>query len=302
MPLSDTPRLLTAASPDWPRGLSDLAPPPPSVYAIGSIPLLERAVAIVGTRRPDASGAAFARALAGELAEAGVVIVSGGAIGVDSEAHLGALAAGGSTIAVLATGLRRPYPAVNRSMFAQVAARGALISEHHDLKTVYRSAFLARNRLIAAIAQLVVVVQAPVQSGALSTAAHARRLGRQLLAVPHAPWQLHGGGCLALIAGGAGSCAGSADVLSRIGALEACHKPPAPVRKVAERAAPPCDLRALDEDERKVVEVLGTRSLTADELCDESALPAARVQRALLLLLLSGIIDERGSGRYACRA
>jgi DNA processing protein len=260
----------------------------------GALPSLARAVAIVGTRRPDAAGARFAHRLGAELAEAGWVIVSGGALGIDTEAHLGALEVGGPTVAVLATGLSRLYPAANRPLFARIAASGALLSEHDDLGTVHKGDFLARNRLVAAIARVVIVVQAPIRSGALSTAAHARRLGRTLFAVPHSPWDPRGEGCLTLLAAGARVCNGSSDVLS-LSAPEGEQLP----RPNPRRPAKAPNYQELDEDERSVVEALLGGALTADEVCECTQLSAPRAQRAILMLTLSKVIQEVGCGRYA---
>ena len=293
------PVLLTPASPSWPARLSHLARPPLSLHLLGQLPDLRRAVAIVGTRRPDARAAAFTRALGAELAQAGCVVVSGGALGIDSEAHIGALEAGGPTIAVLATGLERPYPSRNRSLFTRITQQGALLSESDGSGPVFKSAFLDRNRLVAALAELVIVVQAPLSSGALSTAAHARRLGRTLLAVPHAPWQPEGAGCLTLLARGAGVCRSSVDVLS-LSALEGGQRlPSSPPATVPRRPVKASEYQDLDEDERGVVAALLSGPLTADEVCDSSALPAPRVQRAILMLLLSKVIQEVSCGRYA---
>lgn len=286
-------RQLDASALDWPRGLNDLARPPRALALAGTLPELSHAVAIVGTRRPDAQAAAFTRALARELARAGCPVISGGALGIDTEAHRGALEAGGRTLSVLATGLEPPYPAQNRELFSAICEHGALVSEALAPVPGHPSTFLARNRLIAALAAVVIVVQAPLRSGALSTAAHARKLGRRLLAVPHAPWDVRGAGCLTLLAGGAGVCRSSADVLS-LAAPEG-GKPP-PKHPGRPEKAELC--RELDGDERTVVEALNEGASTADGLCEATGLSAPRVQRAILMLLLSKVIQEVSCGRY----
>ncbi len=253
---------------------------------------------MVGTRKPDRRGAEFARRLGRELGEAGWVVVSGGAFGIDSEAHRGALEAGAPTVAVLATPLDEPYPSANTELFRQIASAGCVLSELLSGTPVYRSRFLARNRLIAALAQVVVVVQAPFRSGALSTAAAARRLGRPVLGVPHAPGDVRGEGCLALLAQGAGICRDSGDVLSLAAAGSAQsrrNKRPTKLRRPGKVK----EFQGLDDDELAVVGVLEQGVLTVDALCEASGLSAARVQRALLMLLLSKVIHEVGSGRYA---
>lgn len=287
-------RHLVPGHDEWPSSLSDLRDPPVRLAVQGELPNLTRAIAIVGTRAPDARASDLAYSLAFELAEAGCSIVSGGALGIDSAAHRGVLAAGGTTVAVLATGLAQPYPAENRELFAQIAERGALLSEHNEGQPGYPSVFLARNRLIAALASVVIVVQAPSRSGALSTATHALKLGRGLMAVPFAPWEPRGAGCLTLLADGARVCRTSADVLSL--AAPTGQKPPRPQPRRAKKAQSYPDL---DEDERGVIAALGTAKLSADELCESTGLSAPRVQRAVLMLLLSRVIREVGCGRYA---
>ena len=165
---------------------------------------------------------------------------------------------------------------------------------------MYPARFLERNRLIAALARLVVVVEAPARSGALSTAREARKLGRPLFAVPSAPWHVRGEGTLGLLAAGALVCRSSGDVLSLAAAspertLAKRH------RKKARRPDKAKESHRLDEDEQAVVAVLAKGFCCADELCEATGLTAPRVQRAILMLLLSKVICEVGSGRYGRR-
>ncbi|MDB4974169.1 MAG: Rossmann fold nucleotide-binding protein [Myxococcaceae bacterium] len=287
-------RLLEPGPLGWPGLLSDLQVPPERLALQGELPAFSRAVAIVGTRRPDARAYAFAHALAGELAGAGCLVISGGALGIDTAAHRGALDAGGRTLAVLPTGLRQPYPQENQPLFQEILQSGALLAETAHEVPGFASTFLARNRLIAALASVVIVVQAPIKSGALSTAAHARKLGRPLMAVPYAPWEPLGAGCLTLLATGARVCRTSADVLSL--AAPTGVKPP---RHQSRRPKKAQSYPELDEDERGVIEALSTEVLSADELCERTGFSAPRVQRAVLMLLLSKVIQEVGCGRYA---
>jgi DNA processing protein len=174
-----------------------------------------------------------------------------------------------------------------------------LLTEAAEDGAMHRGSFLERNRLIAALGRVVIVVQAPLRSGALSTASHAKKLGRPVLAVPYAPWQLQGAGWLTLLAGGAGVCNGVEDVLS-LSALEGGEHPlPSPPRSSPGRPVKASKYQDLDEDERRIVEALAEGPATADGLCDLSALPAPRVQRAILMLLLSKVIHEVSCGRYA---
>jgi DNA processing protein len=287
-------RLLSLIDSDWPPTLSELEEPPDGVFLQGTLPDLRQAVAIVGTRGADRLAVQFTRALAGDLARAGCTIVSGGAHGIDTAAHEGALDVGGATIAVLPGTLDDPYPRRNGKLFQRISQAGALLAERVPDPRRFASAFLARNRLIAALARVVIVAQAPVVSGALSTAAHARKLGRPVMAVPHAPWEVRGAGCLTLLANGAHVCRSSRDVLS-LAAPSRGQGPQAELDRPRKREKN----QDLDDDERGVSEALSAEMLSADELCERTGFSAPRVQRAILMLLLSGVIQEVGCGRYA---
>jgi DNA processing protein len=287
-------RALSSMDDDWPAGLNELADCPSQLFVTGQLPALDKAVAIVGTRRTDALAERFTRALAAELARDGCTIVSGGARGIDTAAHEGALEVGGATVAVLPSSLQRPYPTRNAALFRAILERGALVSEHGQEVPPLAHVFLARNRLIAALARLVIVAQAPVRSGAMSTAAHARELGRPIMAVPYAPWEVRGEGCLTLLADGAHVCRSFRDVLS-LAAPSRAEEPGGRRRKPRKRDKN----QELDGDERGVHEALAGAPQSADELCDRTGMAAPRVQRALLMLLLSGVIQDVGCGRYA---
>lgn len=278
------PSTLSPRDPDWPERLAELgARAPTSLRVAGRLPNFEGAIAVVGTRYADPEASEFARQMGAELAAAGRVVVSGGALGIDTAAHQGALEAGGLTVAVLATGLSQPYPARNAPLFQHIARQGALMTEHADHVTARGFSFLARNRLIAALSDLVVVVQAPLRSGALSTAALAMKLKRPVFAVPYAPWEARGEGCLTLLRRGANICTSTRDILSlplQWGGMAACHEP-------------------LDEDCRAVLDALRSRARHPDELTVSLGLHILRIQQALTQLLLMGLVIEVGPGRYA---
>ncbi len=293
IPLPGPPSTIAADDPRYPRELGVLGPTKPLRVA-GALPDLSRAVAIVGTRKADAEALELARRLGDDLARSGCVVVSGGARGVDAAAHLGALAAGGTTIAVLGTGLDRAYPPGHEALFGRIATTGALLTESEDGTPPHKGRFLRRNALIAALAKIVVVVQAPRRSGALSTAAHARRLGRVVLAVPWAPHDLLGEGCVDLLRLGAGVCTCSRDVLSvpALGMGGVPAESPREPKKIN-------DVATFDDDGRAIAAVLGRRPRHVDELAARAGLPVGRAQRALLTLLLRGLAEEREGGRYA---
>ena len=179
-------QLITRGDDTYPRALADLRAPPPLVYVRGSLrPEDSRAIAIVGTRRPDRRGGAFARRLAREFARRGFTIVSGLARGIDTAAHKGALRAEqGRTIAVLGCGLLRVYPPENTLLARQIASRGCLVAEVPPETEVEAKLLLMRDRIQAALSRAVIVVQAHGECGSIVTARHAVRCDRLLYGVP----------------------------------------------------------------------------------------------------------------------
>ncbi len=256
------------------------------------LPDFARAIAIVGTRRADDEALDFAYSLAREAALHGVVVVSGGAIGVDRAAHEGAIDGGGQTVVVLPTGLDAPYPKANHDLFARAIDAGCLLTEVEDGADAQRGRFIQRNRLIAALGRSTVVVQAPSRSGALSTAAAARRLGRPVFAVPASPWDPRGSGNLRLLLGGARICTRPGDVLSET-ALRGGHR----VGSSPEENENPIDFSDLTQAEQTILESLGARARHTDDLCRRTGIPAFDVQRSILKLLVRGLVEERPGGR-----
>ena len=180
-------QVLTPEHPHWPGALNDLGPHRPVVlYARGTLEVVSTPstlTAVVGTRKPSISGAHAARVIGDELALAGQVIVSGGALGIDAIVHRCAIRNDTPTVLVAATGCDRVYPREHHSLFEKVAEQGVVLSETPPGREISPKSFLARNRIIAALASHTIVVECPVRSGALSTASHAATLGRVLSAV-----------------------------------------------------------------------------------------------------------------------
>jgi DNA processing protein len=291
--LTEPPHVLLPTEARRPNGLRDLTDPPCQLLVAGRVPDLTRAVAIVGTRYADADALSFTRRLARELGRAGCPVVSGGAVGIDAVAHAGALEAGGSTVAVLATGVVSAYPTQHAELFAQIAGTGALLSEF-DRKGVGGGwAFLKRNRLVAALAPVVVIVQAPIRSGALSTARWAKLLKRRLFVVPAAPWDPRGTGCLELLRDGAEICTSAADILSVAA--------PGVTQTQLTFSAPTKDLNDsidLPKSAQAVRKWLRNGPAQADQISTALDMPAAEVQEALLTLLLAGFCWHRSDGTY----
>jgi DNA processing protein len=183
-------RELIGASPEWPGCLSELGPhDPPTRLFVDGIPLdpHAKALAVVGTRRPSGAGLDAVRRLATGLAEAGFVVVSGLAVGIDAAAHEATLAAGGHTVAVLGCGLDVDYPSPNRRLKALIATKGTLVSEYPDGVPPSRHTFPRRNRIIAGLSLGVVIVEGAMTSGALVTARLALDCDRNVYAVPGSP-------------------------------------------------------------------------------------------------------------------
>lgn len=176
---------LTPEDGDWPLALNDLSSPPIGLVVTGRTDILgQSALAIVGTRNPTHYGVRAAEDFAAGFVDREWHIVSGGAYGIDSAAHRGALMAEGSTIAVLATGVDINYPAGNARLFAEIQENGALVSEVLPGVTAYPNRFLTRNRIIAALSRATLVVEAAFRSGSLRTARDAAELMRPVMAIP----------------------------------------------------------------------------------------------------------------------
>lgn len=284
-----------------PARLSELAEPPERLFLRGELPR-GPAVAIVGTRRPSKRSLKYAHDLAADLALAGIAVLSGGAKGIDTAAHQGALDAGGVTVVVAPAGFERPYPKRNRELFQQVVARGgAYLSLKEARRPATTGIFFSRNGVLVALAHIVVVIESPVRSGARNAAAHARRLGRPLYVVPHPPWNWRGRGCVADIKLGARPLAGKKDLLKALAALN-LHAVSTPCGTV--RAGLPkqqtlnfTDVSAPLAPRAAVLSAVQRGAATADEICIETGLPAGRVSELILTLRLEGVLVTHPSGR-----
>ena len=270
------PQLLSASS--FPDELSDLeAHVPKSLWMCGAVETLEvrPRVAVVGTRRATSYGLRITRELSAALARAGACVVSGLAAGIDGAAHRAALEADGATIAVLGTGINHGFPASNRKLQDQIAEKGLLLSELEPDEHGMPFSFAERNRIIAALSSLVLVVEAPVKSGALITARQALDLGRTVAAVPGPIDQPQNAGSNALIRDGAQIVTSTEDLLALVGLT--------PALRMA-RAHP-------ESDEGRVWKALGDGPLDMDTLCSLSGLPAADCMVAVTALEIAGSIE-----------
>ena len=295
-------RMICAGQPGYPAALSDLPDAPPVLWTIGDISLLSRPmVALVGARNASSLGIRMARKLAEGLAEAGFVVVSGLARGIDTAAHQAVLAA---TIAVQAGGVDGVYPAENADLAVKIAAQGLRLSEQPmGLEPMARH-FPMRNRIISGLSRAVVVVEAATRSGSLITARNALDQGREVMAVPGHPFDARAGGCNMLIRDGALLVRGAGDVLAALGtasqdagAQAQPHRAPAKAAEPPVRQpTPPADSIGLTG---LILARLGPSPLAEDQLIRDLARPAAEVTGELLALELDGRIARQAGGLLA---
>jgi len=273
---------------EYPLLLKNIFNPPAVLFYRGELPDTDRLIAVVGSRRCSSYGRTVAEKLGSELAQAGFWVVSGGARGIDTAAHSGAMSAG-KTLAVLGCGVDLVYPPENKKLFAQILECGCgIISEYPPGTAAYPAHFPSRNRIISGIARGVVVVEAPQRSGALITAEWALEQGRDVFAVPGSIFSSASRGCHQLIKQGAKLVESGEDVLEEYGF--AFQKAASPIKTNAE---PMSDL------EKAVLETLSFEiRRNIEDIIAETGLPPAQVAFGLLKLQLRGIVVEDESQCY----
>jgi DNA processing protein len=281
---------VTLADKHYPRLLREIGGPPPVLFHRGT--LLEEdatAVAVVGTRNVSPYGREIARQIGSGLAEAGVTVVSGLALGVDGIAHQAALEAGGRTIAVLGGGLNRLYPHQHRNLAGRIAAQGVVVSEHAPDRKPDAPNFPARNRIISGLSLGVVVIEAPERSGALITVDFAADQGRDVFAVPGNVTSPASVGTNRLIRDGARLVRCAGDVLEdlRLGRPERI-----------ETVQPPL---LVDEEDRRLLAVLTAEPQHIDDIAERSGMPGPAVSARLLTLELQGLAVNAGAQHYTRR-
>jgi DNA processing protein len=297
--------LLCLADPRYPQRLAAIHDPPPVIYVHGDPEVLSvPALAMVGTRHPTQAGRDTAREFARHLAGSGLVITSGLALGIDTEAHRGALEADGLTVAVAGTGLDRVYPARNAGLARELARAGALVSELPIGTRPSREGFPRRNRILSGLCVGTLVVEAAVRSGSLITARLALEQGREVLAIPGSIHNPVARGCHRLIRQGARLVETADDVLEEIGpALGGWQPAPgdAAARDTggrAETGGPGAPEEAADPEYARLLEVLDWEPRGIDELAGRSGLEVPALASMLLRLELEGRVHVAPGGLY----
>ena len=276
-------RFVCREDPDFPPRLRRWRDGPFFLFALGSLPPEGPAAALVGARKCTEYGRLQAEELGRFLAENGVAVISGLALGVDGAAQRGALRAGGYSCGVLGTGVDVCYPASHRTLYRELQEKGGLISEYAPGSPPLPYHFPLRNRLISGLADLTVVVEAGKKSGSLITADWALEQGKDVLAVPGRMGDPMSQGCNRLIRQGAGIVAEPGDILEALGMGKKKRKSPEP---------------RLTAEEQAVWRCLGTEPAGLDQICAESGQPVGAALMILLRLEMRQLVRQTGAGQY----
>jgi DNA processing protein len=288
--------LLDPGNPLYPPLLAQTARAPPLLYVQGDAESLRSPqLAMVGSRSCSPVGRHAAQSFAATLVRAGLTITSGLALGIDAASHEAALAAGGRTVAVLGSGIDRPYPPEHRALAERIAARGAVVSEFAPGVPPLKANFPRRNRIISGLSLGTLVIEAGLHSGSLITARISRALGRAVFAVPGSIYNPMSRGCHALIRGGAKLAESGADILQELhieeikqglSAIDAAARSPAAAGT------------ALDKDYKILLDALGFDPASPDALVERTGLSSQSVASMLLILEMEGAVGLQAGGRY----
>jgi len=283
--------LTTVRSPDYPGSLKAIFDPPVLLYSMGRVMESDKlSIAIVGSRRATVYGRSVAERIARDLAARGLAVVSGGARGVDTAAHKGAMSAGGRTIAFLGCGVDVSYPAENKKLFEAMAENGAVISEFPLGSTPEPWRFPPRNRLISGLAMGVLVCQSPRASGALITAGYAAEQGKDVFAVPGNVDDDRNSGCHGLIKDGAKLVENAQDILVELGLSSDDERD--------ERRQMLLPIDSLNPDEQKIVSLLSLEPMQVDDIITQSGLAAPQVAGMLTILEMKNIVRRVPGNAY----
>jgi DNA processing protein len=302
---SKNPDWWTALDSDYPRLLLEIPSKPSILYYRGQVEARENqgeipTIGIVGTRDPSHYGKKWTRQISSLLARNGFTIVSGMAQGIDTEAHTACLEAGGRTIAVVGTGVDRVYPARNQSLWESIQQQGLIVSEYPAGTAPDRAHFPARNRIIAGLSRAVIVIEAPVKSGALITAHQANDFGRDVYVLPGDIDRPGSIGCLGLLDRGARPIFSAEHLLELLSDLPQIDRPQqlqlfntSNANSLAPQTAPD-----LSPELQQIWAVISNEPLSFDAIVMASNLPASNVSSGLLELELSGLVTQLPGMRY----
>lgn len=283
-------RIITIQDPLYPNTLKSVARPPPILFSSGNQELLNQTqLAMVGSRNPSPNGRENAHAFAKYLANNGITITSGLALGIDGAAHQGALDANGWTIAITGTGLDTVYPRRHQKLAEQIKENGLIISEFPTGTAPAASNFPRRNRIISGLSSGVLVVEATLRSGSLITARYALEQGREVFAIPGSIHNPLARGCHALIRQGAKLVETAQDILEELGPF---------VTQPTPNNSTPNNSPELDPEYIKLLRCIGHESVSSDELVECSGLTPQAVSSMLLLLELQGLVASAPGGLY----
>ncbi|HET8689973.1 MAG TPA: DNA-processing protein DprA, partial [Candidatus Saccharimonadales bacterium] len=272
---------ISAKQADFPEKLLSIPEPPRQLYFAGQLPEPGRAaVAIVGSRKPTVYGRGITQRIAGQLARRGVIVISGLAFGVDAIAHQAVLEAGGVTIAVLPEDLDHIYPRSHQKLAQTIATSGgALISEHKNKQYTGPWDFLPRNRLVSGLADAVIITEANIRSGTMSTAAHALAQGRDVYAVPGPITSPLSAGCNRLIAQGATPIYDIDEFIDDFTGNQSVQT----------------ELNlAFDDDQAVIIDLIKSGLADGDELLEQSGFTAVKFNQVMTMLELQGTIHALG--------
>ena len=280
----------------YPPLLRTIYDPPPLLYVRGAVNILQEAqLAVVGSRKASPAGLRTTRMLSTALVQAGLHICSGLALGVDGEAHRAALAVGGESIAVMATGIDQVYPRRHAGLAEELACSGALVTEYPIGSQPQRYHFPQRNRILSGLSLGVLVVEAALRSGSLITAGAALEQGREVFTCPWAIFHEGGRGCLRLIRDGAKMVECVEDILSELGPLYTLQE-----NLCLDSATKTVEAAEMPLGQQQVLSMIGYESVAVDVLVEYSGMPVARVMAALSALELQGKISRSSAGYIHC--
>ncbi len=295
----------------YPAGLRKIVDMPLVLYVDGDISCLRGKViiAVVGTRKPCNESIAIARRISSDLSKAGAVVVSGGALGIDSAAHEAAIESEGKTVCVLGCGLGFNYLKDNEPLRRDVSRNGAVVTEFPPMTAASRSTFPVRNRIISGMSHGVLVVEAGEKSGSLITANRASEQARDVFAIPGSILTTAYNGANALIRDGARAVAGARDILApyavmypdRLNLDAVGNEPVEVIPPETENAPKPVEKKSvsgLDPDCAAVYNLFGEETLHPDDICAMSGLSLSRVINALMNLQIIGYIESDGGKNY----